>query len=69
MIDQKKMIESINVTFDYGKLPSLQIEDPNKTLKFENLLDSYLEIDDEPEPSRTITSSGNEDSDASKENR
>ena len=62
VIDQKKVIESINVTFDDGKLPSLQTEDPNKTLKFENLPDSYLEIDDEPEPARTITSSGNEDS-------
>ena len=68
MIDQKKVIESINVTFDDGKLPSLQTEDPNETLKFENLPDSYLEIDDEPEPARTITSSGNEDSDPSNGN-
>ena len=62
------MIKNINVTFDDGKLPSLQTEDPTKSMKFENLLDSYLKIDDEPEPSRTITSSGNEDSDPSNEN-
>ena len=68
VIDHKKVIESINVTFDDGKLPSLQIEYPNKTLKFENIHDSYLEIDDEPEPARIITSIGNEDSDLSNEN-
>ena len=49
VINQKKVIESININFDDGKLPSLHIEDPNETLKFENLPDSYLEIDDEPE--------------------
>ena len=68
MIDQKKVIESMNVTFDDGKIPSLQTEDPNKTLKFENLPNSYLDIDDEPEPARTITDSGNEDSDPSNGN-
>ena len=68
MIDQKKVIERINVTFYDGKLPILQIEDRNETLKFENLHDSYLEIEDEPEPARTINSSGNEDSDPSNEN-
>ena len=68
VIDQKKVIESINITFDDDKLPSLQTKYPNETLKFENLPDSYLEIDDEPEPSRTITSSDNEDLDPSNKN-
>ena len=61
VVDQKKVIESINVTSDNGKLPSLQTKYPNETVKFENPLDSYLEIDDEPDYIRTITISGNED--------
>ena len=68
VVDRKKVIESINVTFDDGKLPSLQKEDPNETLKFKNLHDSYLNIDDEPELARTTTTSCNEDSNPSNEN-
>ena len=34
------MIESLNITFDDNKLPSIQTEDPTETLKFENMYDS-----------------------------
>ena len=59
------MIECINVTFDDCKLPSLLEEDLNETLKFENVHDSYLEMDDEYEPTKTKTTSGNEESNPS----
>ena len=51
VIDHKKVIESMNVTFDDNKLPSIQAEDNTKTIKFENLLleDSDTE---ELEPSK-----------------
>ena len=38
VIDQKKVIESMNVTFDYNKLPSIQVKDTTETLKFDNLI-------------------------------
>ena len=38
VIDHKKFIESINVTFDDNKLPSIQAEDKIETLKFDNLI-------------------------------
>ena len=47
MIDHKKVIESMNVTFDDNKLPSIQIKDDTETLKFENLI---LEDSDNEEP-------------------
>ena len=49
VIDHKKVIESLNVTFDDYKLPSIQIEDSTETLKFENMPDSEPDSDsDEP---------------------
>ena len=47
MVDHKKVIESINVTFDDNKLPSIQAEDNTETLRFENLI---LEDSDTEEP-------------------
>ena len=47
MIDHKKFIERMNVTFDDNKLPSIQAEDNTETLKFENLI---LEDSDTEEP-------------------
>ena len=41
MIDHKKVIENMNVTFDDNKLPSIQAEDNTETLKFENLILEY----------------------------
>ena len=47
VIDHKKVIESMNVTFDDNKLPSIQAEDNTETLKFDNLI---LEDSDTEEP-------------------
>ena len=47
VIDHKKVIESMNVTFDVNKLPNIQIKDTTKTLKFDNLI---LEDNDNEEP-------------------
>ena len=47
VIDHKKVIESMNVTFDDNKLPSIQIKDTTKTLKFDDLI---LEDNDNEEP-------------------
>ena len=47
VIDHKKVIESMNVTFDDNKLPSIQDEDNTETLKFDNLI---LEDSDTEEP-------------------
>ena len=47
VIDHKKVIESMNVTFDDNKLPSIQAEDNTKTLKSDDLI---LEDRDTEEP-------------------
>ena len=47
VIDHKKVIESMNVTFDDNKLPSIQVKDTIETLKFDNLI---LEDNDNEEP-------------------
>ena len=47
MIDHQKVIESMNVTFDDTKLPSLQREKEFESLEFENLPDYYLRDEDE----------------------
>ena len=46
-IDHKKVIKSMNMTFDDNKLPSIQAEDNTETLKFDNLV---LEDSDTEEP-------------------
>ena len=38
VIDHKKVIESMNVTFDDNKLPRIQDEDNTDTLKFDNMI-------------------------------
>ena len=43
----KKVIESMNVTFDDNKLPNIQVKDTTETLKFDNLI---LEDSDNEEP-------------------
>ena len=48
VIDQQKVVESLNVTFDDTKLPSLQIEKESESLEFENLSDDYYLGEDEP---------------------
>ncbi|XP_074377221.1 uncharacterized protein LOC141718736 [Apium graveolens] len=45
MIDDRKVVESLNVTFDDTKLPSIQKEDSNDHLSVEDLSDD----EDEPE--------------------
>ena len=47
VIVHKKVIESMDVTFDDNKLPSIQAEDNTKTLKFDNLI---FEDSDTKEP-------------------
>ena len=47
VIDHKKFIESMNVTFDVNKLPIIQVEETTETLKFDNLI---LEDSDNEEP-------------------
>ena len=47
VIDHKKVIESMNVTFDDNKIPSIQVKDTTETLKFDNLI---LEDSDNEEP-------------------
>ena len=48
LINDDKLIESINVRFDDTKLPSLQKENESDSLEFENLEDIYIG-EDEPE--------------------
>ena len=49
IIDQHKVTESVNITFDDTKLPSIQTEDPSEKLKFDDMSDSESEHDQEPE--------------------
>ena len=50
VIDHKKVIESMNATFDDNKLPRIQAEDNTETLKFDNLI---LEDSDTEKPEAT----------------
>ena len=69
VIDYKKVVESLNVTFDDYKLPSIQIEDSTETLKFENMPDSELGSDsDETEDVIRINYIGGDDPDTGGEN-
>ena len=62
MIDHKKVIESLNVTFDDTKLPSIQIEDPTKTLMFETMPDSDPDSDSyEPVVADGMNGTGGDD--------
>ena len=47
IIDQLQVKKSVNVTFDDTKLPSIQIEDPPESLKFDNYPDSDSDDDDD----------------------
>ena len=47
VIDHKKVNESMNVSFDDNKLPSIQVEETTEALKFDNLI---LEESDNEEP-------------------
>ena len=50
IIDKHQVKESVNVTFDDTKLPSIQKEDPSESLKFDNLSDDPpSDGEDEPE--------------------
>ena len=50
VIEDKKVVESLNVTFVDYKLPSLQTEDSTETLEFKNMSGSEFNSDlDEPE--------------------
>ena len=44
VIDYKKVVERLNVTFDDYKLPSLQTEDSTETLEFENMSNSEFVV-------------------------
>ena len=48
LIEHQKVIESMNVTFDDTKLPSLQRVKESESLEFENLPDYYLGDEEEP---------------------
>ena len=62
VIDEKKVVESLNVTFDDYKLPSLQTEDSTETLEFENLPDSEFDCDlEEPEAASGNNGNGGDD--------
>ena len=43
--DRSEVVESLNVTFDDYKLPSLQTEDSTETLEFKNMPDSEFDCD------------------------
>ena len=47
IIDQLQVKESVNVTFDDTKLPSIQIEDPSELLMFDYYPDSDSDDDNE----------------------
>ena len=47
IIDQLQVKESVNVTFDDTKLPSIQIEDPSESVNFDDYLNSGSDDDDE----------------------
>jgi len=47
IIDQLQVKESVNVTFDDTKLPSIQIEDPSESVKFDDYPNSDSDDDDE----------------------
>ena len=62
VIDYKKVVESLNVTFDDYKLPTLQTEDSTETLEFENMSDSEFDSDlDEPEAAIGYNGTGGDD--------
>ena len=48
IIGQHQVKESVNVTFDDTKLPSIQTEDATEKLKFNNLSDPDSDDDDTP---------------------
>ena len=64
VINHKKVIESMNITFDDNKLQSIRIKDTTETLKFDNLI---LEDSDNEEPDaakdRQERNENNDDSD------
>ena len=63
IIDQQVVKESVNVTFDDTKLPSIQLKDPSKRLVFNNLSDSDADDNnDEPEVA-TGDNNDNDDND------
>ena len=47
IIDQLQVKESVNVTFDDTRLPSIQIEDPSESVNFDDYLNSGSDDDDE----------------------
>ena len=49
IIGQHRVAESVNVTFDDTKLPSIQTGDPSEKLKFDDMSDSESADDQEPE--------------------
>ena len=62
IIDKHQVKESVNVTFDDTKLPSIQKEDPSESLKFDNLSDDPpSDGEDEPE---VVTGDNNANGDA-----
>ena len=69
VIEHKKVIESLNVTFDDNKLPSIQIEDPTETLEFENMSNSEPDSNfDEPVAADGNNNTGGNDPNTGGEN-
>ncbi|KAK1384173.1 hypothetical protein POM88_021908 [Heracleum sosnowskyi] len=60
VIEDKKMLESLNVTFDDTKRPGLQTRENSESLVFENLSGDLSDIEEEPE---VVTVINNEDND------
>ncbi|XP_074323587.1 uncharacterized protein LOC141660500 [Apium graveolens] len=63
IIDEHKVKESVNVTFDDTKLPSIQTEDPSESLKFDNYSDSHSNDEGEPYAVTGHNDDNNDDND------
>ena len=62
IIGQHQVKESVNVTFDDTKLPSIQTEDASEKLKFNNLSDPESDDDDtQPEIVADVNNVNNND--------
>ena len=63
VIEHQKVVESLNVTFDDTKLPSLQRDKDSEVLEFQNMTECTNEEEDEPVI--TTGNNGNDDNDSS----
>lgn len=69
MIKDQKVIESLNVTFDDTKLPSLQREKDSESLIIENLHEDFSDTEEEPEVDTGIINNNVNDSSPTNDSR